>query len=481
MNELEEIKKKLPLDRVWEWLFGAPPQRAGTRFVARCIFHDDHDPSLSINVEEGFFYCFGCHASGDIFTLTQKALGLSFSESAQELANRAGVTLKTIHQGTPVRKLYEHVEAYFDRAVNQFENLPDSHPAKREVSSRGLKQPHPFGFVPTGGFATNSKLDQDTGITHNGCEFMAGRLVLPLLVNDRIVGFNGRELDGITPRVKGKYVNSPTTRLFTKGGKLIGLDTKRTRREPVVVCEGQFDLLSLQECGVNAACMFGSALTDSHVAQILRVNPTPTIILGFDFDSAGFKAKKRSLKNVNVQAFGRVVSTVDPGGKDWGEIYQKHGGDKVRDLLSHTVPAIIGILTAYRAHAHTPQENTQAKLFGKEFLNSIHAGQEWFEWWEDPRNAPPQPQEKTPSIIKELSSHAILASILLQYHPEHHLKPVEEKTDVDRVLNTAIEQRSPKEEDRELYARLANTTPSILTLPGVTPEGVLKQFEKTVN
>jgi hypothetical protein len=38
----------------------------GSRFTVRCIFHPDGTPSLSINVERGLFYCFGCGVGGGI-------------------------------------------------------------------------------------------------------------------------------------------------------------------------------------------------------------------------------------------------------------------------------------------------------------------------------------------------------------------------------------------------------------------------------
>jgi len=40
----------------------------GNQIMAVCPFHDDHDPSLSVNLQTGLFKCFGCGVSGDIFT-----------------------------------------------------------------------------------------------------------------------------------------------------------------------------------------------------------------------------------------------------------------------------------------------------------------------------------------------------------------------------------------------------------------------------
>ena len=52
--------------------------------MVRCPFHDDHTPSMKLN--DDYFYCFGCHESGDVIDLTAKLLGIGKYEAAQELA-----------------------------------------------------------------------------------------------------------------------------------------------------------------------------------------------------------------------------------------------------------------------------------------------------------------------------------------------------------------------------------------------------------
>jgi DNA primase len=38
----------------------------GRRWLGLCPFHREDTPSFSVNAETGFFYCFGCHAKGDV-------------------------------------------------------------------------------------------------------------------------------------------------------------------------------------------------------------------------------------------------------------------------------------------------------------------------------------------------------------------------------------------------------------------------------
>ena len=51
--------------------------------MARCPFHEDHNPSMKVDDR---FYCFGCHATGDVIDFTARLFGISFKDAAQKLA-----------------------------------------------------------------------------------------------------------------------------------------------------------------------------------------------------------------------------------------------------------------------------------------------------------------------------------------------------------------------------------------------------------
>jgi DNA primase len=63
----------------------------GRRWVGLCPFHSQEVPSLSVNREEGFYYCFECHASGDVLTFIGEIESLSFTDTIRFLADRAGL------------------------------------------------------------------------------------------------------------------------------------------------------------------------------------------------------------------------------------------------------------------------------------------------------------------------------------------------------------------------------------------------------
>jgi DNA primase len=51
-----------------------------------CPFHDDHRPSLSVNIKTGLFRCFACGVGGDVFTFYQRINNVDFKTALRELA-----------------------------------------------------------------------------------------------------------------------------------------------------------------------------------------------------------------------------------------------------------------------------------------------------------------------------------------------------------------------------------------------------------
>lgn len=65
--------------------------RRGSRWFARCPFHADNDPSLSLDLDKGLFHCFACDAGGGVIEFHMRRYGLDFKETLAELARRAGL------------------------------------------------------------------------------------------------------------------------------------------------------------------------------------------------------------------------------------------------------------------------------------------------------------------------------------------------------------------------------------------------------
>ena len=66
-------------------MYGLLVNRSG---MARCPFHEDHNPSMKVDDR---FYCFGCHASGDVIDFTGRLFGISLKDAAEKLAADFGI------------------------------------------------------------------------------------------------------------------------------------------------------------------------------------------------------------------------------------------------------------------------------------------------------------------------------------------------------------------------------------------------------
>lgn len=86
MGIFEDVKQAVPVPQAG-LAYGLEVKRGN---MALCPFHPDGNPSMKLY--EDHFYCFGCHASGDVVTLTGKLLGLSAFEAARRLKQDFSVT-----------------------------------------------------------------------------------------------------------------------------------------------------------------------------------------------------------------------------------------------------------------------------------------------------------------------------------------------------------------------------------------------------
>ena len=120
MGSKEEVRARLDIAEViGEHVRLIPAGRR--RFKALCPFHAEKTPSFHVDAEQGYYYCFGCKAGGDVFRFVQEVEQLTFGDALRKLATRAGVTLEAAserREATP--DLYaanEFALRYFEDAL----------------------------------------------------------------------------------------------------------------------------------------------------------------------------------------------------------------------------------------------------------------------------------------------------------------------------------------------------------------------------
>jgi len=337
-RDIEEIKGRLSIiDVVGRYL---SLKKAGRNYKALCPFHNEKSPSFMVNPELNLYRCFGCGASGDVFSFVQNIDGLGFGEALKLLAQQAGVKLSDSREDDQqsreralwldlmrrVAKLYEHF----------LWESPIGETGRRYLEDRGITrntaQNFGLGFAPDS-WHTLSRLLEQKGYTLSTAEKLGlvsqsdrnpgeyydrfrNRLMCPVMDGQgRVVGFSGRILG--SEENTAKYMNSPETPLFHKSQLLYGYHLAKgpaRLAEEMVLVEGNFDVIALHQAGVDTTVApLGTALSSDQLRLIKRI--CQQIYLAFDADSAGARAALSALnlaENEGIEV--RVIEL--PTGQD---------------------------------------------------------------------------------------------------------------------------------------------------------------------
>ena len=321
-------------------------KRVGRRWTGLCPFHTEKTPSFSVNAEEGFYYCFGCQASGDAITFVREMDHLDFVDAVRLLADRAGVALhEDAELGKDRKRRVELLDAMERAVVWYHERLlraPDAGPARDYLRSRGydgdVVRRFRLGWAPDDWDALSRALKLSERIlTDSGLGFVnkrgraqdafRARVLFPICdPSGRPVALGGRVLppragELLPERAEPKYKNSQESAIYSKRRTLYALNWAKQdviARGEVVVCEGYTDVIGFFQAGVpRAVATCGTALAEEHFT-LLR-NFGRRIVLAYDADSAGQKATSRVYEWERKHEVDVVVATF-PGGSDPGEL-----------------------------------------------------------------------------------------------------------------------------------------------------------------
>jgi DNA primase catalytic core len=294
------------------------PRKVGSRYTARCPFHEERTPSFSINAVDRLYYCFGCGAKGDAITFVREKEGLDFAQAIEWLADRFRVPLEYEEVSPEVdarRRRTERLHALLEQAAAFYERYlwesANGEPGRAYLAGRGLGEEiaraFRLGLAPSEGRTLAQKArekgfsDEELRaaglLNRRGYDYFQGRLTFPLAdARGRILGFQARKLRDDDP-LAAKYVNSPEGELFQKGAILYGLDLARAaiaKEDGAVIVEGNTDVLALRQAGLEpVVASMGTALTERQLKELARL--TTHVTLCFDGDKAGQDATLRGM------------------------------------------------------------------------------------------------------------------------------------------------------------------------------------------
>lgn len=330
-----------------------------------CPFHDERSPSFHVRPGLGYYHCFGCGESGDVYSFLQRMDHVSFAEAVERLAGRIGFELhyedggQASDHGNRARLLAANQAAaeFFVERLGS----PEAEPGRRFLGDRGFDaeaaRHFGVGFAPKSwdaltnhlkarGFSTEELAA--AGLVSQGdrgvYDRFRGRLIWPIRdVTGQTVGFGARKLldDDQGP----KYLNTPETAIYHKAQVLYGLDLAKrdiAKTHRVVLVEGYTDVMACHLAGVTTAiATSGTSFGVEHIKVLRRVlgddSSLGEVVFTFDGDAAGQQAAMRAFAEEQRFAAQTFVA-VAPDGLDPCDLRLARGDGAVRALIETKTP-----------------------------------------------------------------------------------------------------------------------------------------------
>jgi len=353
-----------------------PTDRVEEVFCA--VVEEGHAFALEDNILTG--NCFGCGAGGDVIRFVEQVEHLSFTESVERLATRAGIQLRYEDTGSgtgrtaaPPGQRGRLLEANKLAAAFYAEQLAgeEALPAREFLAVRGfdrdVAEQFDCGFAP-GGWDTLTRALRVKGFTESELT-TAGlakqssrgtlidrfhrRLLWPIRdITGDVIGFGARKIfdDDDGP----KYLNTPDTPLYKKSHVLYGIERAKgdiARRHQAVVVEGYTDVMACHLAGIpTAIASCGTAFGVEHIGVLRRLlmdqdELRGEVIYTFDGDAAG-QAAALKMFGEDQRFVAQTFVAIEPDGRDPCELRQDRGDEAVRDLIARRVPLVAFVLRA---------------------------------------------------------------------------------------------------------------------------------------
>lgn len=362
-----------------------------------CPFHDDHTPSLSIDVKEQRWKCFVCNHGGDVFQFVMDLKHMTFPQAYNEVVRIAGMEESFL---TDVRKqetyvpypdkekqkikLYKGIMQYLSYQLHV-----DTDASLRYLKSRGITENSidrfQLGYLDSAGklmeflkkkFGYTKEVLINSGFLQYHAEtgvcssMFAQRILFPIF--DRYgnpIGFSGRRfLEKDTE--KAKYVNSATDALFRKSASLYNLDKAggaMRKSGMLYIVEGCFDVIAMAQAGIEqTACTLGTALSEEHIEALQKLRLQHPILM-YDGDAAGQKAMLSAITLFQNRGIMPYCATL-PEGMDPHELFQSNPAS-LQKISQAYIPDF-----SFRIRHWAKEQQSSCYLKNKEFVNEMLQG-----------------------------------------------------------------------------------------------------------
>ena len=395
-------------------------RKAGAQnFSGLCPFHSEKTPSFSVHATRQFYHCFGCGASGDVFSFVQKLENITFPESVRLIAQKLGVPMPKVAFSSPqeahdakvrmsLLDVHERATAFFQECLRR----PEGANAREYLKSRGLDADiiarFKIGYAPDSGFLLrdalrrefDEELLRESGLfswketassesraANDQPQFdgdaaklatrssepsaiyskFRNRVMFPI-ANDqgKVIAFTGRTLSS-DEKSGPKYLNSPETPIYSKSKVLFNLDHAKEairKLDYAILVEGQMDCISVFAAGFqNVIASSGTAFTELQSKLLGRFSKN--VVVNFDPDTAGARATERTLALLVEEEFNIKVLTLETG-FDPDLYIRRKGKDAYAEALKHSQRYFDYLIE--RARAQFPARTGEGKVKAVNYL-----------------------------------------------------------------------------------------------------------------
>ncbi|MFB6290332.1 MAG: DNA primase, partial [Candidatus Bipolaricaulia bacterium] len=330
-------------------------KKSGKSYKGVCPFHEDNDPSLTVDQTKKLWHCFGCGAGGDVFNFLMKIENLSFPDAVRELASEAGVKLpeKSGDSRKPnLTELMNEVNDYYhSNLLRQGVGKKGRNYLNRRGYGEDTIKEFSLGYALDSWNSLTNKFKGDHGLdslekvglikkSDSGRYYdrFRDRLIFPIRsVRGKVIAFGGRKLD--SEEEGPKYLNSPNSPLFNKGETFYGLSAARRsmgETDRAILVEGYTDVIAPSSRGIkNVIASMGTSLTEKQVDLLSRY--VSDVLIAYDRDQAGEQATLKGLKLLRNKGLGVKVAKI-PEGKDPADIIETQGVEKLREIFDEAQP-----------------------------------------------------------------------------------------------------------------------------------------------
>ena len=342
-KSIEKLKNQIDIVNIIEQYI--PVKKMGSSYKCVCPFHDDKNPSMSINQNKQMYHCFACKAGGDAVKFVMDYEKLTYPEAIEKIAQISNFSLEYTNDKVPTQKENKHIL----EKVNAFyrSEFYKNEAAIRYIKSRGINDAmiEKFELGWAGDSKSTIRLLQNENIEpkealevgivkQNEKGIYASfieRITFPIYSHTtRLVGFGGRTISDHP----AKYVNSPQSVVFDKSKLFYGYHLAKQsifEKKQIIITEGYLDVIMLHYAGfTNAVAVLGTALTTSHLPLLKRGEIS--VVLCFDGDGAGINAAIKSSRLLSQNEIdGSVV--IIKGGADPADMVFAGRSEELKEMF----------------------------------------------------------------------------------------------------------------------------------------------------